>query len=278
MSTPNDLLIIGAGNLGRLIASAWRDAHPSATIQGETRTETSHEALAAAGATPALAGSSSAQFPYVVFCAPPSQSDDYPGAAADAAKRVLAGGRFLFTSSGSVHGREAKLINEDTPVVTEGRAVVLARAEHNVLAVPEGNVLRLAGLYTRERGAHVFWLKKGAISGAPNVLINLLHYEDAAAAVVAVLSVRMENVNRRTFLACSDRSITRRGICEAALKHPKYSQMSVPEYDKEQAEEPRVYNASLTRELTGWKPKYSSFEEFMEKDAQNYIEEAVASR
>ncbi|CDF37085.1 unnamed protein product [Chondrus crispus] len=270
MTNTDDLLIIGAGTLGRLIATVWREAHPAATILGETRSATSHVAVALAGATPSLAGSSTEKFPYVVFCAPPGQSEDYPAAAAIAASRISSGGRLVFTSSGSVHGRSATRITEETPELREGRSLVLAEAEDKVLAVPEGNVIRLAGLYTRDRGPHVFWLRKRAVPGPVDSFVNMLHYEDAATAVVAVLRMKEEKREGRSkFLACAERSVTRREICEAALKHPKYKETGVPEYGEGEAGEPRLYDGSWTRRVTGWKPKYEAFDDFMEIDAES---------
>lgn len=49
-----------------------------------------------------------------------------------------------------------------------------------------GNVVRLAGLYHAQRGAHKFFLKKGSVERDPNGVINLIHYEDAARMVKAV--------------------------------------------------------------------------------------------
>lgn len=62
-----------------------------------------------------------------------------------------------------------------------------------------GNVLRLAGLYTATRGPHAYWLHKtrdavtaGApapvMPGAADALVNMLHYEDAAGAVIALIA------------------------------------------------------------------------------------------
>jgi nucleoside-diphosphate-sugar epimerase len=59
-----------------------------------------------------------------------------------------------------------------------------------------GNVIRLAGLYTATRGPHAFWLHRSrdlnnsaaaVIQGAADSVVNLLHYQDAAAVVIALL-------------------------------------------------------------------------------------------
>ena len=48
-------------------------------------------------------------------------------------------------------------------------------------------MLRLAGLYDETRGPHTYWLKNGTVQGSGDIYINMLHYEDAAAAAIAAL-------------------------------------------------------------------------------------------
>lgn len=73
----------------------------------------------------------------------------------------------------------------------------LAAAE-NVILGQGGNVIRLAGLYTESRGPHAYWLHKSrdaalanspmpVLPGSALALVNMLHYEDAAGAVMALL-------------------------------------------------------------------------------------------
>ena len=47
-----------------------------------------------------------------------------------------------------------------------------------------GCVMRFGGLYTSYRGAHNYWIGKDSVPSSPDGLINLLHYEDAAGAVI----------------------------------------------------------------------------------------------
>lgn len=67
----------------------------------------------------------------------------------------------------------------------------LHAAEEAVLS-KGGNVIRLAGLYTISRGPHEYWLRRvarggGVIQGSGDSMINLLHYEDAASAVISLM-------------------------------------------------------------------------------------------
>jgi hypothetical protein len=123
-----------------------------------------------------------------------------------------------------------------------------------------GCVIRLAGLYSLERGAHSFWLARGSIDAPPAGLINLLSYEDAAGAVVATLQ---QGNTALTLLASDDASppLTRREICAAALRHPLYSSAKMPVFAEQQAEGAaadlgKVYDSGATRRIIGWAPKH----------------------
>lgn len=95
-------------------------------------------------------GAGDEQFPFVVFSAPPSGSDDY-AAEVEAALRMWDGtGAFVFTSSTAVYsGTEGELCDETTPQFEMGaspRADTLLKAEAAVLGA-NGCVVRLSGLY-----------------------------------------------------------------------------------------------------------------------------------
>uniref|UniRef100_A0A453AAU0 Uncharacterized protein n=1 Tax=Aegilops tauschii subsp. strangulata TaxID=200361 RepID=A0A453AAU0_AEGTS len=78
--TQNDLLIVGPGVLGRLVAEKWLKEHPGCKVFGQTASTDHHSELTDIGIIPSLKGSTISQkAPYVIFCAPPSRSDDYPG-------------------------------------------------------------------------------------------------------------------------------------------------------------------------------------------------------
>lgn len=56
--------------------SSWQE-HPESQITGQTVTADHHSELIEIGINPTLKVTN--QFPYVIFCAPPSRSSDYPG-------------------------------------------------------------------------------------------------------------------------------------------------------------------------------------------------------
>ncbi|GMP52637.1 hypothetical protein CsSME_00020830 [Camellia sinensis var. sinensis] len=68
---------------------------------------------------------------------------------------------------------------QDSPVVPIGRSPrtdVLLKAEKAVLE-SGSSVVRLAGLYKADKGAHVYWLGKGTVDTHPYHILNLIHYE-----------------------------------------------------------------------------------------------------
>jgi hypothetical protein len=62
--------------------------------------------------------------------------------------------------------------------------ISLIAAEESVLS-RGGSVVRLAGLYTLDRGPHTFWLNNGTCASNADGLVNTLHYEDAARVAIA---------------------------------------------------------------------------------------------
>lgn len=276
----SDLLIVGSGVLGRLVSAEWYRLHPQSTVVGETRTTTSHSDLSAQHIRPALAGTTSPCPSFVVFCAPPSGgTPDYAAAVAATVARAPPDARVVFTSSASVHGT-VPLVTETTPPGVAGRAAVLANAERAVLSHPNGVVVRLSGLYTRSRGAHSYWLRIGEVTAPQDGTLNLIHYEDAAHAVVCALLVPTDDMAawpQRTCLAAANRYVTRRQVCEAALRHPDFQNSVLPKFSSTEEPQGRTYHNEWTRRVLQWTPRWESFEDFMLHDATNSAVESAAS-
>uniref|UniRef100_A0A453HPK2 D-isomer specific 2-hydroxyacid dehydrogenase NAD-binding domain-containing protein n=1 Tax=Aegilops tauschii subsp. strangulata TaxID=200361 RepID=A0A453HPK2_AEGTS len=134
----NDLLIVGPGVLGRIVAEKWRQEHPDCKIYGQTATTDHHSELTKIGIIPSLKGPRVDQkVPYVIFCAPPYRTDDYPGDLRVAASNWSGEGSFLFTSSTAVYDcNDNGFCGEDSPCVPIGmspRTDVLLKAENVVL-------------------------------------------------------------------------------------------------------------------------------------------------
>jgi nucleoside-diphosphate-sugar epimerase len=213
------------------------------------------------------------KYPYCVFCAPPSGFDDYASAVEEAMTQWWdQQGIFVFTSSGGIYGpgdsSGIATVNEESPLPDPGdnnpRSARLLGAETAVLG-QGGTVLRLAGLYTLDRGAHNFWLGKEEVGGRADGIINLLHYDDAAGSVVAALQVEdVATVKGKTFLISDGHPLTRQQICESTVKSSKYSGMRIPTFTGPESDPMgKIYDGSVTNAALKWKPRYPSFDEFM---------------
>ncbi|KAH1146447.1 hypothetical protein GYH30_041882 [Glycine max] len=263
----HDLLIVGPGILGRLVAHNWRQLQEYSGCQvfGQTATTNHHRELTEIGINPSLKWTkASLKFPYVIFCAPPYQSSDYLGDLRLAASCWNGEGALLFTSSSAPYDcNDNGLCHEDSPVVPTGRSPrtdVLLKAEKIVLEFG-GSVLRLSGLYKVDKGAHAYWLEKGIVESRPDHILNLIHYEDAASLSVAILKKQFRG---RIFLGCDNHPLSRQEVMDLVYKSGKFSK----KFEKFTAgtDDPlgKRLNNSRTRQEVGWEPKYSSFAHFLE--------------
>ncbi|XP_076894900.1 uncharacterized protein LOC143547334 [Bidens hawaiensis] len=258
-----DLLIVGPGVLGRLVAEKWQQEHPGSQITGETVTTDHHNELINLGIKPTLKGvTRDHKFPYVIYCAPPSRSSDYASDVGEAASLWNGEGSFLFTSSSAPYDRyDNGDCSEDSPVVPIGkspRTDILLKAEKKVLEAG-GCVVRLAGLYKIDRGMHLYYLKQGTIEANPHHIVNLIHYEDAASLAVAILKKKLRG---RLFLGCDNHPLSRLEIMDLVAKSGKFDNTFIG-FTGTDGVLGKKLNNSRTREEIGWEPKYKSFAHFL---------------
>ncbi|KAF0920449.1 hypothetical protein E2562_035160, partial [Oryza meyeriana var. granulata] len=183
-----DLLIVGPGVLGRIVAERWQQDHSGCKIFGHTVTTDHHSEFTQLGIIPSLKGPLVQKVPYVIFCAPPYRTDDYPGDLRVAASNWNGEGSFLFTSSTSVYDcSDNGLCNEDSPCVPIGRSPrtdVLLKAE-NVVLEAGGSVLRL----------------------------------DAASLAIAIMKRRLR---ARVFVGCDNQPLSRQEIMDLVNRSGKF--------------------------------------------------------
>ncbi|KAK9933686.1 hypothetical protein M0R45_020867 [Rubus argutus] len=248
----NDLLIVGPGVLGRLVAEKWREEHPGCEIYGQTVTVDHHEELIKVGINPCLKGTKTTlQFPNVIFCAPPSRTSDYPGDVRMAALNWNGEGSFLFTSSSAPYDcNDNGHCDEDTPVVPIGRS-----PRTDVLLNAENVVLEFG-----DRGAHIYWLSKGTVEAHPDHVLNLIHYEDAASLSVAILKKRLHN---QILLGCDNHPLSRKEVMDLVNKSGKFTKVFESFTGTTDPLGKRLNN-SKTRAEIGWEPKYPSFSQFLD--------------
>lgn len=293
---PKDIAIVGCGVLGTSLLKqlVTSPEFESKSITAITKTTNNHESILKSVEESSSSSSSQRsasfdlttmdeipkdqKFSNVVFCAPPSAFDDYPGAVADASDNLWCGtndggdgeGTFVFTSSGGIYGPgDGEVVSESSPLpdssLASARSMRLVKAEENVLS-RKGGVLRLAGLYTLERGAHNYWLEKGdgTVKGSSDGIINLLHYDDAAGACLSALRAGPSIVGGKVFLISDGHPTTREGICASALKSKKYKESKMPSFGKsDDAGKGKIYDGSRSNLALQWEPVHESFDKFM---------------
>jgi nucleoside-diphosphate-sugar epimerase len=131
--------------------------------------------------------------------------------------RLRAVSRFVYASSTGVYGQaEGEWVDEATPaaprnesgkICLEAEECLHRWAQRRDIAQP-GVVLRFAGLYGPGRVVRRTLIEQGeAIPGDPDKLLNLIHIDDAARAVMAALAVDSLDP---IYLVSDDRPVTRR--------------------------------------------------------------------
>jgi hypothetical protein len=234
------LLIVGAGRLGKKLGVLW----PGEVI-AETLTERSHPQLKSLGFFPRLR-SSEGSFDSVFFAVPPSQAvESYEAEVSRALSLWNRTGSFLMVSSTAVYAEEnGGIVTERSAEATTSRAETLLKAERRVLAA-KGSVVRLAGLYDENSGPHLFYRNHPVTSLRGDGLINLIHYEDAAALCFKILS---GDFRSEIFMGCDNSPVFRRQLCSQVGTEGTIGKRG---------------NNDETRKRLDWTPRFRNFDEFL---------------
>lgn len=115
-----------------------------------------------------------------------------------------------------------------------------------------GSVVRLAGLYTADRGPHTMWLRNGTVSSNADGLVNMLHYEDAASVAVAAL---LRGAAGTAYLAADDEPLTRQEICASALASGRFPGAGMPVFASTAGPVGKTCDCRHTREVLQWAPR-----------------------
>jgi len=274
--TGTPLVVVGAGKLGQRVAALWQEAEGGeAPIYALTRRADKERdaTLRAGGIIPCQKGDPAlpARCAHVVFCVPPGQSVSdmllYSGKISPALglwDQEADGASFVFTSSAGVYAEnDGSVVREESLTADTVRAMRLLAAE-SLVAGCGGTVLRLAGLYDLDHGAHNIYLGRPSWAADAEGLINQVHYGDAAAAVVAALR---RPSSGETLLVADDRPMSRADICAAAVRLPKYRGEAMPTFSGGYGGiGGKVCDSSHTRSLLQWQPQYSTFQDFVDAE------------
>ena len=284
------LIIYGAGVLGRSVAKQWLTAQTDqpGKVVGITKTTDNHAPLIALGVTPYMNNDIDIETIYghhVLFCAPPPRNPDPEVARSDYLAEIRkslimwdrgnVASRFVFTSSAGVYAEDGgATVDESSATSASARAQLLLDAEALVLE-SKGIVVRLAGLYTDDKGAHAAFLSndpspftQNELAKRPDGLINQIHYEDAASAAIVA---GLRGVPGEIYLAADDQPLTREAICTEARRTERFKNQAAPQFG-DKGGTGKVCDASKLRAL-GWKPRFASFSACM--DYQALIMKAV---
>eukprot|EP00798_Chlamydomonas_sp_ICE-L_P020479 gene20478-27268_t len=119
-----DLLVVGPGVLGGYLGKIWKEEHPGSSVTGLTNTDANHARLKNFGFEPHVrqdVATLQKKFPYVVFSAPPTHSEDYAADVKEAMSLWDGSGSFVFTSSMSVCSvDDGSAVQESCPLVAMG--------------------------------------------------------------------------------------------------------------------------------------------------------------
>ena len=95
----------------------------------------------------------------------------------------------------------------------------------------------------------------------PDGLINQVHYDDAAACVVAALA---NGAAGATYLAADDAPLSREAICRAAARAPRFAGKPMPRFVGEGGGTGKVLDSARTRRELGWAPARATFDAFID--------------
>ena len=103
-------------------------------------------------------------------------------------------------------------------------------------------------------------MKTGTVKGAADGTLNMLHYDDAAAAGLLAMASPLRG---QVYVVSDDQPVTRREICEASLESGLFPDASMPSFAAESGPPAKRTNSASTRSRLGWQPRYRNFQSFM---------------
>ena len=217
-------LVIGCGYLGQRVARRWLAQGDS--VVALTRSDARARLFEDTGIEPVIGDvtqpASLAGLPevdtllYAVGLdrnSGQSQRDVYVGGLANVLGRIAGRmQRLLYISSTSVYGQnDGQWVDETSECRPESESGKVCLDAENLLRnrVPDANVLRLAGIYGPGRlVARIEALRAGLVAeGNPEAWLNLIHVDDA---VAAVLACERRGAPGSTHVVCDDHPCRRR--------------------------------------------------------------------
>jgi len=285
-------LIVGCGYLGRTLTA--RLLQRGVTVFGTTRSESHAQELSRRGIRPMLVSVTrpvtfaalrpAIESPSldVYYMVPPGRPGNDPsprnvvlGGVAHMVKQLRHANvrRAVLVSSTAVYGHRAgQRVDADTPPQpNDERGQFLLRGEKLWLdAGPMYYVVRLAGLYGPGRVIGLAGVRDGSpIVGDPRALLNLIHVDDAAQLLQAVMTAEQPG---RVELGCDGRPVPRQeyyahlasllGVPPPAVLDAETAAAKLGlSAQRLRSASSKALDHIVTCQRTGWTPRYASFKE-----------------
>ena len=264
------LKIIGAGHLGARVAVFWHQIYPEATIYLRRRSE--NKEREGTWEEYGFKKDDGTKADHVVFCVPAPRSQGKETEYIEEVRNALLNdwsrvGAFIFTgSSGIYRENNGGIVNEHCAIsgYLDNATTAALLSSEKAAVEGGGTTIRLGGMYTRSRGPHNYWLSRDQtqLPSSPNGLINLLHYDDAARAIILAL----EKPTPGVFVLSDGVPITRENINAAAVACPDYEKCTIPKFVGSPNVEGKTLDSTKFRETFNWTPEFKSFAVFMKNE------------
>ncbi|HMR66409.1 MAG TPA: hypothetical protein PKE64_20550 [Anaerolineae bacterium] len=243
-ATQPRLIVWGAGELGGRVARLWRQA--GGPVIAVTHSDRRHADLRAAGISPRCGDPlDQIQADDLLLLSLPGHDTQRTAVEQLVKSNRARPRRTVFLSTVGYYGPEAHgPIDEATPPGPDERSASIAEAEAVFFAWAgeTGVVLRLGGLYAHNRGPISALARRKTLKRRPpDKTLALIHYDDAAAAIHAVLR---HPAPERLYLAVTEPSPTRQEFYTRACRRLN---LPAPEFEPPIGRPPARYDLTRLR-------------------------------
>jgi nucleoside-diphosphate-sugar epimerase len=180
--------------------------------------------------------------------------------------------RFIFTGSTSVYAQtDGSVVTEESPAEPERETGKILRATEEVVLAAGGYVARLGGLYAPGRWAAMekFLEGRAVIEGDGGRFINQIHRDDAAEAIIFLLTCGTEGAPSGIYNVTDGHPLTQQALYTALAEHfgrPLPPTGPIDLNRKRGWTHKQVSTAKLS--ALGWTPRYRTFLEALAGEAR----------
>ncbi len=185
---------------------------------------------------------------------------------------------FVFTGSTSVYAQtDGSVVTEESPAEPDRETGKILRATEEIVLAAGGHVARLGGIYAPGRWAAMekFLEGRAVIEGDGSRFINQIHRDDAAEAIVFLLTCGSEGAPAGIYNVTDGHPLTQLDLYTALAQHfgralPSHGPVDLNR--KRGWTNKRVSNAKLCS--LGWTPRFRTFLQALMGDNAESISDA----